>query len=388
LNGIYDTGVLDVATTPTGEIVNRDLYGLELSLGAYTYHTWKRTTLALDYKGNFRHYNNASWDGTDQFLSLILTHRPTKRVSFTLRETAGTYSRNYFLTSTLGALDPNLLEIPQNDIYDNRVIFLSTSADMTYHTSARMSFNFGADGNVVRRESSALYGVTGAVARADMQYRITRHSTLGADYRFTHFDYTRGFGNSNIHSVGINYSTQLSAHVQLSARVGGARVASSSLTVVPLDPAIAALLGVSVGIQAAYRLNYAPDVQVRLADSFRRSQLSLTYTNAVNPGNGVFLTSRNNAATVSYTYSGVRYWNFGMDATYGHMTALVQTVGAYTTYGGGVGATRELGKNLHAVLRLDSRHYNIGGTSSFTHTENRATIGIAYSPGDVPLALW
>ena len=52
---------------------------------------------------------------------------------------------------------------------------------------------------------------------------------MGADYRFTHFDYTRGFGNTQIHSVGLNYSTQFTRHLQLSARIGGARVESQSL---------------------------------------------------------------------------------------------------------------------------------------------------------------
>jgi hypothetical protein len=429
LSGIYDTGLLGVAATSTGVIPTRDLYGLELNLGAYTYHTWKHTTLALDYRGNFRHYSVSSWDGTDQFLSLILTHRPSKRVTFTLRNQGGVYSRNYFLSSTLGTLDPNYLQLPQNDIFSNRVVFVSTSGDLTYRKSARLSFNIGADGNLVRRQSSALYGVTGAIVRGDVEYRITRHSTLGADYRFTHFDYTRGFGNTDIHSVGFNYTTQFSPHLQFSARIGGARVESISLTEVKLDPAIAALLGQTVAIQAAHRLNYAPDMQARLTDTFRHSQFTLSYSNAVNPGNGVYLTSRSNQGSVSdmqarltdtfrhsqftlsysnavnpgngvyltsrsnqgsasYSYSGVRYWNFGADATYGRMTALVQTVGAYTSYGGGVGVTRELGKSLHAVLRLDSRHYTVAGTTMFAHNEYRATLGLAFSPGDVPLALW
>jgi hypothetical protein len=120
----------------------------------------------------------------------------------------------------------------------------------------------------VRRQSSALYGVTGAVARGDLEYRISRHSTLGVDYRFTYFDYTRGFGTTDINSVGVNYSTQLTRHMQLSARIGGARVQSSSLAEVTLDPALAALLGETEAIQAAYRLNYVPDMQVRLYGHF------------------------------------------------------------------------------------------------------------------------
>jgi hypothetical protein len=390
LSGIYDSGLVPVSLTAAGGIPSTDLYGVELNLGAYTYHVWKHTTLGLDYRGDFRHYTATFWDGTDQILSLILTHRPSKRVTFTLRNQGGIYSLNSYSLSSpvLGGLDPNYLQLPQNDIYDSRVIYIGTSADLTYQLTHRLSFNIGGDGTLVRRQSSALYGMTGAVARGDLEYRISRHSTLGADYRFTYFDYTRGFGNSNIQSVGLNYSTQFSRHVQLSARIGGARVESTSLAEVALDPAIAALLGESDAIQAAYRLNYVPDMQVRLLDTFRRSNFTLAYLNQVVPGNGVYLTSRNNSADASYSYTGVRHWNFGVNGSYGRMSALVQTIGAYTAYGGGVGVTRDLGKGLHTVVRLDERHYDVASSSAFKHNEFRASVGLNFSPGDVPLVLW
>ena len=389
VNGIYDNGLLPVvAVSQSGRIPTVDLYGVELNLGLYGYHSWKRTTLALDYKGDFRHYSQKTfYDGSDQFLSLILTHQPSKHIRFTFRNQAGTYSRSYFLNGALGPLDPNFNQLPQNDIFDNRVIFLNTSADLTYRKSARLSFNFGAEGNLVRRRASSLYGITGASTRADMQYRVSRHSTVGLDYRFTHFDYTRGFGSMDLHSVGINYSTQITRHVQLSARVGGARVESLSLVAVPLDPAIALLLGQSVGIQTAYRVNYAPDMNVRLTDNFKRSALSLTYTNSVNPGNGVYLTSRGQSGSISYSYTGVRYWNFGGDVSYGRLSALVQTLGTYNNYGAGVGITRQLGKGFHSVLRLDAHRYDIAA-NQFRHNNFRAMLGITFSPGDLPLALW
>jgi hypothetical protein len=389
LSAIYDTGLVPVSLTSTGGIPSTNLYGAELNLGVYTYHTWKHTSLGLDYRGDFRHYSTSYWDGTNDFLSLILTHRPTKRVTFTLRNQAGVYAfNNYSLSSPVGFLDPNYLQLPQNDIYDNRVIFGGVSADLTYRLSPRLSFNLGGEGSLVRRQSTALYGMTGAVARGDLQYRISRHSTLGADYRFTYFDYTRGFGNTAIQSVGLNYSTQVSRQVQLSARIGGARLESNSLTEVTLDPALAALLGESVSIQAAHRLNYVPDMQVRLSDTFRHSQFTLEYLNQVTPGNGVYLTSRNNSGNMHYSYSGVRHWNFGMNATYGRMTALVQSVGTYTAYGAGLGLTRDLGRGLHTVLRLDARHYDIATSTAFAHTEYRTSIGLDFSPGDVPLVLW
>ena len=48
---------MPVSVTSAGEIPFGDLYGVELNLGAYTYHIWKHTTLGLDYRGDFRHYS-------------------------------------------------------------------------------------------------------------------------------------------------------------------------------------------------------------------------------------------------------------------------------------------------------------------------------------------
>jgi hypothetical protein len=388
LNAIYDEGLVPVSVNSNGRVPSADLFGVELALGLYGYHTWKHTTLALDYKGNFRHYTQQQYyDGTDQFLSLILTHQPNKRVTFTVRNTAGTYSRNYFLSSTVGILDSSYTQIPENDIYDNRVIFLTTSGDMTYRLTPRLSFNLGGEGYLVRREATSLYGLSGYDAHGDLQYRMRRHTTLGLDYRFTYFQYTRAFGNSDIHSVGINYSTQLTHRLQIGARIGGARVESTSLEQVTLDPAIAALLGTSVGIQAAYQLHYAPDVTARLTESLRHSQFSLLFTDSVNPGNGVYLTSKMESGVASYSYTGVRHWNFGADASYTRLAALAQTLNAYSSYGAGGGFTRDLKKGLHAVLRLDARRYDIAG-DVFRRTDFRAMLGLTFSPGDVPLALW
>jgi hypothetical protein len=101
----------------------------------------------------------------------------------------------------------------------------------------------------------------------------------------------------------------------------------------------------------------------------------------------VYATSRLQNAGAYYTYTGVRYWNFGVSANYNRLTAIAQQFGAFTTYGGGFGITRELTKWVHAVLRFDQRHYVVSN-SQFLHNESRVTFGFTFAPGDVPLALW
>jgi hypothetical protein len=386
ISGSYDNGLVPVSVNPSGQVPVADTFGEQLDLGLNGYHAWKDTKLTLDYRGDFRHYTLSYYDSTDHFLSLILAHQFHKHVTLSLRNQVGTYAQNYFLNG-FGYSYPYYPLTPANDIYDNRVVFGSTAGDLIFQKSARLSFSIGGEGDIVRRRSTALYGDSVAAARGDVQYRITRHTTIGADYRFMHFDFTRGFGYSNIHSVGVNYSTQLTRYMQLSARIGGARVESESLVEVPIDPAIAAITGQTVGIQAAHRLTYTPDILARLSYTLRREAFGLTYNNTVSPGNGVYLTSRAQSAHVFYSYTGIRYWNFGVDVGYDRLTALTQTLDAYSSYGAGLGVTRELGKGLHAVLRFDARHLSVA-QDVFLHDQYRAMVGLNWSPGEVPLKLW
>jgi hypothetical protein len=101
----------------------------------------------------------------------------------------------------------------------------------------------------------------------------------------------------------------------------------------------------------------------------------------------VYLTSKMESLLGGYSYTGVRHWNFGADSGYTRLSALTQTLGAYSSYGVGGGATRDLKKGLHAVLRLDARRYDVAG-NGFSRNDFRVMLGLSFSPGDVPLALW
>ena len=83
----------------------------------------------------------------------------------------------------------------------------------------------------------------------------------------------------------------------------------------------------------------------------------------------------------------MRHWNFGVDVSYSRLEALIQTLGAYDSYDVGGGFTRDLKKGFHTVLRLDARRVNVAG-DQFHQNDVRAMLGVTFSPGDVPLALW
>lgn len=393
LNGIYDTGLAAVSVGPNGEISTVDSFGGEAEAGVYGYKSWKRTVVGLDYRGKYRHYSPHSYyDGTDQTLDLSVSHQATRHTTFMLREAAGTFTRGFGFSNAYWLVDPLFANVPRDQLFDARVNYLSSMADLTYQKSARLSFNLGGDQFLVRFRSNAFYGMTGGRARGDVAYRYSRHGTVGVSYNFNHYSFTKSFGASDVHSVGILHSVRIGRFWEWRLKAGGARVETLGAARVELDPAIAAIIGQSVGIQAVHRLNYVPDVEARLTRSFRRASLEFSYARGISPGNGLYLTSVSETGDVAYRYTGLRKWNFGFDGGYSSYRSLALTLGKYRGYHGGAGATYQLMRALHLNIRVDGRQYNIGrlaaGGSNYDRVIYRVSAGIAFAPGDIPLALW
>lgn len=388
VNGIYDSGLTSVTVTPDGTIPETSALGVEASFGAYGYHNWRRTVLGLDYRGQARHYTRKTYyDGVDQNLTLGITHQASRQWIFTLRESAGTYSRSFGTLDGYGFFDSNSVSTPSQELFDGRTYYVSTNGDVTYQKSPRLSFGMGGSGVAVRRRSSALVGLTGEVARGDVAWRVNRSNVIGADYGFTHFKYTRAFGATDFHTAAFNWSVEVARRWQLKLRAGGARVETQGLRYVAVDPLIAAIIGQSTGIEAFYTLRYVPSGDIRIARSFQRSTVSLSYTRTVDPGNGFYLTSIRNGAEASYSRTLRQSWNFGASAGYFSYQSIGQGLGRYQSFEGGGGFTRRLAGPLHLVARFDSRWYEAQGTV-LRRTHVRGTLGFTFSPGDLPLALW
>lgn len=386
--GAYEGGITGVTVRQDGSIPSVSSLGGEVSVGALGAHGWKKTTLELDYKGNYRHYFKTSYyNGSDQSLSLSFSRKLTKRLQFSLRESAGTFTRNFNTTDAYSGLDPTFTNSPANELFDGRTLFLNTLGDVTYRKSARLSFNFGGDGFLVRRRSSSLYSVTGYRARGDFAYRLTKGNTLGVAYDFTHYEFNRGFGGSDIQTVSLLESIRLNRTWELALQLGINRVETLGIGQVQIDPVVAAIIGRTVGIQIVYRVNYVPQGSGKLTARFRQSELGFKYERGVSPGNGLFLTSRREEASGSYSYTGIQKWNLGIGAGYDSLGSLARDVGNYKAYRAGAGATYQLTRATHLNTRVDFRRYDISGVA-FQRNSYRASIGLAFTPGNVPLSLW
>jgi hypothetical protein len=388
LSGIYTSGLLTGGVRPDGTVDSENAYGAEAAVGLYGYRGWKRTVLGVNYRGDYRRYSKRSpYDGTNQFFTLGLTHNPSKHLSITLREGAGTFTQNFAYGGTFGFYDPAFAHIPQDELVDSRTNYATTMADVTYLKSARLSFNFGATGFVVRRQRSSLYSVVGATARTDAAYRLSRRSTVAVDYFFTHYGYSRAFGTGDIHSVAADYSVQLTRWWQAGFRAGVMGVESLYLGVVNVDPLVSAITGQTHGVRAAYNRVIQPTYSAQLTRQLRRATAAISYTHGANPGNGVYLASRQNSASASFTYTGMRRWSLFSSFTYSDMQSLGQQIGRYESVGGSFGATRSISqRNLYLTARADVRRTLV--EQGFSKTYSSFSVGLAYSPGDIPLRLW
>jgi hypothetical protein len=392
VSGIYDTGLAGVyVTNPQGDLANTAAAGVELAGGVSGVHSWKHTKVGLDYQGSISHYNKQTYyDSANQSLMLGVTHQFSPHTSLTLRETAGLFSRDFGLLGLPQSVpyDPSQSYVPTTDFFDNRTMYLSTQADFTYQKSARLSFNVGGDGFLVRRRSTALYGVTGAAARGDVQYRVSRRSTIGVNYTYSHFDYTRVFSGTDLQALVGTYAVRLSRMVEFSAYGGAMRVESKFIQSVPVDPAITALLGITSGSQVHYGVNYLPSANGRLSRKFQTGVAYLAGGRTVTPGNGLFLTSSMTTAMAGYSYTGPRHWACNLEAAFEDSHSIENIAGRYRDFSGRFRMSRQIGGAFHAVASITARKYNSPDFSRYNRLVYEARVGIGITPGDVPLRIW
>jgi hypothetical protein len=388
LTGIYDSGLTPLAVDPQGQVPSFGAYGVEAGFGVIGSRSWAHDKLSLEYRGTYRHYSNQSYfDGTDQFLNLAYSHQVSRHITLDVKTTGGIVSLANGEFAYVPLSNTDLFSVPANELFDNRTQFLQSRVDLIWQKTARWSFGFGGEGFIVRRRSLALAGLNGYSARANAAYRLSKRQTLSGNYEYTSFDFQRQFGFAKLQSGTLGYSLGLSRKWDFATQFGGIRVSTSGLTQVAIDPAIAVIIGQNVATVTFSRVLYVPMIEARLTRRFDRSALTVGYAMGVTPGNGVYLTSRQNVGTADYSYSGRRRLTAGLTASYGTMTAVGQTLGQLTNFQAGAGSTYKLGRATHLEVRYDYRHYTTQN-SFYLKNSNRIMVGFAFSPGETPLAIF
>jgi hypothetical protein len=383
--GIYDTGLTPYAVSSNGKLVQPGpQFGVEAGVGGYGRHVFRRSTLALDYTGNFRHYLTASnFDGSNQRLSLDYTLQKSRRLSFDFNESAGTQNfGTAFGPTGVGEapVDASLL------LFDNRTSYFQTTMNSRYAVSGRTTFQMGGSYYEVHRQSSALVGVKGYNLTGTIQHRVSRSSMIGANYQHTHYDFPRAFGEANIDMYSGIWSTAFGRGWSLEMGGGAFTSKVEGVESTALDPTIAALLGISSVQTIYYRESLIPMGQAMLRKQSRRAAWSANFKRTVSPGNGVYLTSLSQSYGSSYSYTGVRRLSMTIDGSVSSLSTLGQNLQDYRWYG----ATASLGYNIGAGFNLNAtytRRYQDIQAQTFQRDSSRISFGIYFSPGSVPISL-
>lgn len=391
LTGGYDYGLNGVGVDPNGKAFSESSYSIQATGGVSGLHSWKRTQLGVDYTASVRHFPGRSfYDGFDQSLLLSVTHQMSRHIMFTLSTSAGFYTQNFnhlSLPQTI-AFDPFTTLVPTNDFFDNRTMYFSTQAAVQIQKTNRLSFSFGLDGFATRRRSSALYGVTGEGVRGDVQYRLTRRSTIGAAYNFERYSYSHILSNADLHSFLGSYAIRLTRSVEFAATGGAIRYETKSIQSVPVDPAIAILIGITNTNQLAYTRAWAGSGQVRLSYAMRRGVVYVSGGRSVTPGNGLFLTSTSNSVAGGYTYTALRKWSASANASYNRSSSLTNLIGAYGNYAMSLSLSRQIARATHGVLSFNARKYESPDFNNYNTWSYSVQLGLGFTPGDIPMRLW
>lgn len=388
LSGVYDTGLQPYATDSKGNLINiNGLYGIQLDVGAYGSHDWSHARLGLDYSGNFYHYDKApQYDGSTQNLVLGYTYQKSRHLSFDLRQIGGVSSLG-FASPTSVTVPSDFVGQPTQTLFDSRYYYLQSSLDVNYVASARTIYTIGGDGFRVSRQAQGLAGMNGYALRGTAQHRLSRTKTIGVSYERLHMDFAPTFGDSDINLFEGFYSAELGRRWTLGIHAGAFQSEVSGIQQVTLNPVLAALLGQTTGLAAFYRNDIYPSGTFALTEKMKSSNFRLEIDDEVSPGNGLYLTSRSESGTVNYSYTGARKWNLGVYVGYFRLLPIGQNLQTFAMWDGGGSATYSVTKSFHLVARFDARDQQIY-LVGYKHEGYRTTLGIAWSPGNIPLSLW
>jgi len=387
LEAAYDTGIVKLAN-PDGSLSVSALKGVQLTWGLSGRHYFRRDQIAVNYSGNLSRYSGGgAYNGANNTATVDYTHVISRRISVRVVGTGQDLSQSYLL----GDLGPvagttiagiNLGSSPNIQITDTGLKQFSAQADVIWQKSARLSFDLGTSWFGLARDGPGLLGMTGEQERADADYRLTRKTTVGAYYSFSHYVFPHGVGNSDTDTFGLIYSYAFSRSMQLRFRGGLSRVESLGLAQVQIAPAVAALLGQSVGIVDSYTSTWTSDISAQFIRDFRRGRTAtVAFAHGVSPGNGIFQTSEQESISASATAPFLRRYTlaagFGRDT----LTAVGQTLGNYQSDYGRISLSRKFNDGLQGTVSGEFRHFDIAYTNA-VRNQLRLTAGFNWSPGN------
>lgn len=386
-SGVYDDGLFAFATDEEGNLISTSSFGMDATLGITGRQRWRRSVLALSYRGDYSHYTTQSYyNGFNQALNLSYGKLLSARWELVSSVAAGITNRAIGAYTNILYNPGDYPSVPYNELFNNPTAYAEAQVRAAYRVDARSSVFLGGSGFVVRRRAEGLIGSEGYVASGGYGRRITRTTTLGGNYGYTHYQFAKSYGTSDMHTGTVTLGQQIGRNWSFGLAASLWRVESIGLTQVTLDPIVAAILGQNVGTEAFYLVTYMPGYSGKLSRTFRRATLTVGAHQGVNPGNGIYLTTKDRGVTANYTHQ-VGKWNLGANAGYGKWTSLARALPGFRNLYAGFGISRQLVPHLGFNVRADYRDFQ-GSTGVNARDAYRVSVGLVFTPSEDPVVMW
>lgn len=389
IRGTMETGLTPVQLEDDGTLVSQTAYGLQAEIGAYGTHSWRRTIIGLDYRGDYRktaRRNANNYDGTNQVLSFDLQHRLNARTLLVFQENGGTTNRAFGGFAAPAISDSQSLDLVNNEVFDSRSYFSQTMGGIAYRKSARSTYFASSDLFFVRRTDPRLVDSRGFRVNGSYDYRINTGLSVGTVYTYMRYDFPQIFGRSDIQGLSLRINKQFTPNLGLTIVGGAFHLATSGTETVQLSPEIAAILGRTTGVESFARTDLIPQIEATLRYSLERSIFTIGYARTVTPGNGVYLTSQSDTASVGYNYTGIRKLSMGASSYYSRRKSLAIVTGPLSMYRVGTGLSYTLTRHINISSQLDYRTFDSPGVRG---REGFALfLGLSVSPARLPLSIW
>jgi len=385
LSSTYATNLQTAADSAQG--LNYTEQGLTASGGVYGIQRWRRKELSIGYTGGYTRYRtNKAFNGPEQFLTAQFGWQLSPRFMVQFQETGGTTTRATMYAYQSGLYSSSLRNfIPRDEAFDNRVYFANSSAMLVFRKSARLSYSIGGD-HFIQHRVTQLPSVAGFRTRADVNYRLSRDISIGGDYEYTDYRFTRGAGNSQFHAVGFDYSQRFGRNWELVSLAGFYQIQNVSIIDVPVDPEVALIVGRTSVAEVRNMQVYSPRVQVSLTRMYRKGIIGGQFISDVNPGNGQLLTARGISAQAVARYAPSTKVGYHTVMGWERKTGVQRNqINAIEGYFGSGAISYNFAPNLHFTtsFMLNNRSFD-----AIKRNYLQVAAGVSYSPGEMPLTMW
>jgi hypothetical protein len=383
VTGIYDTGISPIQVDAAGNQVRPDpAFGVELGYGAYGRHAFRHSFFGINYAGGYRHYSGNSYGGNNQQLSVEYAFQPLRRLVIDATANAGTQIFGTAFGPAYpgsGTPDANLL------LFDNRTNYFGATVTGTYLLNRTTSIFASGSANTVHRQSQGLSDSTGYNAAGGIQHQFNRNTFVTLSYTHLHYSFNGVRGESNTNSYTISFMRRFARTWTASVSGGAFQTSVSYLQLVELPPYLAEILGVASLPILVNQQSTVPTIQLFLSKQYRRSNFSASAGRVISPGNGLYLTSKQDNIGAGYSYSGIQRVGLSAAISWNQMNSLGQNLSAFRQLTSSLNVGYFVGHGFNLTATYNYRH-QVTGSSTYLTNSSRVVFGIAYSPGNIPIS--